>query len=83
MPLLPRDDNKVPSTARGQCPIARTDWTINRQQRLKSYLVEYDFRYNEREALGVEDVERMAKAIPGIVGKRLTYRRTSRQTANA
>ena len=37
---------------------------------------EYDFRYNEREKLGANDAERMAKAIPGIVGKRLTYRRT-------
>ncbi len=46
------------------------------QQHLKRYLAEYDFRYNEREALGVDDAERMAKAIPGIVGKRLTYRRT-------
>ncbi len=47
------------------------------QQHLKRYLAEYDFRYNEREALGVSDAERMAKAIPGIVGKRLTYRRTN------
>ena len=29
-----------------------------------------------------DDSERMAKAIPGIVGKRLTYRRTN-ETANA
>jgi hypothetical protein len=46
---------------------------------LKRYLAEFDFRYNEREALGVTDAERMAKAIPGIVGKRLTYRRTDRE----
>ena len=46
------------------------------QQNLKRYLAEYDFRYNEREGLGVNDAERMARAIPGIVGKRLTYRRT-------
>jgi transposase-like protein len=45
------------------------------QQHLKRYLAEFDFRYNERSALGVEDAERMAKSIPGIVGKRLTYRR--------
>ena len=45
------------------------------QQHLKRYLAEYDFRYNEREALGVSDAERMAKSIKGIVGKRLTYRR--------
>ena len=45
------------------------------QQHLKRYLAEFDFRYNERQALGVDDAERMAKSIKGIVGKRLTYRR--------
>jgi len=48
---------------------------------LKRYLGEFDFRYNERSALGVEDEERATKALQGIVGKRLTYRRTS-ETAN-
>lgn len=46
---------------------------------LKRYLAEFDFRYDQREALGVTDAERMARAIPGIVGKRLTYRRTNRE----
>jgi hypothetical protein len=36
------------------------------------------FHYNERSALGVEDAERAAKAVEGIVGKRLTYRRTDK-----
>jgi transposase-like protein len=45
------------------------------QQHLKRYLAEFDFRYNEREALGVSDAERMSRSIGGIVGKRLTYRR--------
>jgi transposase-like protein len=45
---------------------------------LHRYLAEFDFRYNARSALGVNDSERMAKAAQGIVGKRLTYRRTSR-----
>jgi len=35
---------------------------------------EFDFRYNERIALGVTDFMRLERAIPGIVGKRLTYR---------
>src|SRR5205807_2709419 len=48
------------------------------QQHLKRYLAEFDFRYNERIALGVNDCERMEKSIGGIVGKRLTYRRTGR-----
>jgi transposase-like protein len=49
------------------------------QQHLKRYLAEFDFRYNERESLGVNDAERFNRAIPGIVGKRLTYRRTDGQ----
>ena len=44
------------------------------QEHLKRYLAEFDFRYNERAALGVTDVERTAKAIKGAEGKRLTYR---------
>jgi transposase-like protein len=43
------------------------------------YLAEFDFRYNQRSALGVDDDERMARAAKGVVGKRLTYRRTRRQ----
>lgn len=49
------------------------------QQHLARYLAERDFVYNNREKLGVDDAERMAKSIKGIVGKRLTYRRTSGQ----
>ena len=44
-------------------------------QHLKRYVAEFDFRYNERTALGVTDAMRFDRAIPGIVGKRLTYRR--------
>ncbi|HXQ51881.1 MAG TPA: IS1595 family transposase [Stellaceae bacterium] len=43
---------------------------------LHRYLAEFDFRYNERTALGVSDSERAEKLLAGIVGKRLTYRRT-------
>jgi len=49
------------------------------QQHLKRYLAEFDYRYNEREALGVTDEMRMKKSIPGIVGRRLTYRRTDKE----
>jgi transposase-like protein len=42
-------------------------------QHLKRYLAEFDFRYNERLALNVADKERAAKAIAGVVGKRMTY----------
>jgi len=51
------------------------------QQHLKRYLAEFDYRYNERQALGISDAERMEKSVQGIVGKRLTYRRPN-QRAN-
>ncbi|UDL88331.1 IS1595 family transposase [Mesorhizobium sp. PAMC28654] len=41
---------------------------------LHRYLSEFDFRYNYRSGLGVEDAERAAKALKGAEGKRLTYR---------
>jgi len=44
------------------------------QQHLHRYLAEFDFRYNNRLALGVEDLSRAERALRGIVGKRLTYR---------
>lgn len=47
------------------------------QQHLKRYLAEFDFRYNERMGLGVSDAQRADKALEGIGGKRLTYRRTN------
>jgi transposase-like protein len=43
-------------------------------EHLKRYLCEFDFRYNERIALGVDDTERTVKAIRGAEGRRLTYR---------
>ena len=46
------------------------------QKHLKRYLGEFDFRYNERTGLGVSDEARADKALKGITGKRLTYRRT-------
>ena len=47
------------------------------EQHLKRYICEFDFRYNTRTRLGVSDAERAEKALKGIAGKRLTYRRTS------
>jgi hypothetical protein len=44
---------------------------------LKRYLAEFDFRYNERMALGVNDSERARKAVVGIAGKRLLYQDTN------
>lgn len=42
-------------------------------QHLKRYLCEFDFRYNERQALGIDDGERTTRLLKGITGKRLTY----------
>jgi transposase-like protein len=44
------------------------------EKHLHRYLAEYDFRYNHRSKLGIEDGERAALAIKGADGKRLTYR---------
>ena len=44
-------------------------------QHLKRYVGEFDYRYNTRIALGYSDMDRFAESFPGIVGKRLTYRR--------
>ncbi len=49
-----------------------------KERHLPRYLSEFDFRYSEREALGVGDVERLEKALYGIRGKRLTYQTTYR-----
>jgi transposase-like protein len=46
-------------------------------QHLKRYLAEFDFRYNFRSALGVEDTDRMTRILSGVVGKRLMYRDSS------
>jgi transposase-like protein len=40
---------------------------------LHRYLKEFDFRYNNRSKLGVEDAERADLAMKGAEGKRLTY----------
>jgi hypothetical protein len=43
------------------------------EKHLHGYLAEFDFRYNNRVALGVNDLARADNALKGIVGKRLTY----------
>lgn len=42
-------------------------------QHLQRYLDEFDFRYSNRVALGIDDAERALRAIKGAAGKRLTY----------
>lgn len=48
------------------------------EKHLHRYLSEFDFRYNARVSLGVDDAMRTEKAVCGIVGKRLTYRTIAR-----
>jgi len=43
---------------------------------LHRYLTEFDFRYSNRERLGVDDVERASVALSGAKGRRLTYETT-------
>jgi hypothetical protein len=45
-----------------------------KEKHLHRYLAEFDFRYNNRSALGIEDAMRATKAVKGAKGKRLTYR---------
>jgi len=53
------------------------------ERHLHRYLAEFDFRYSNRVALGVDDGARTARAVEGAVGKRLTYRTTRSKTAEA
>ncbi len=48
-------------------------------EHLKRYVGEFDFRYNYREKLGFDDMERTNIALKGIEGKRLTYGRPDAQ----
>jgi transposase-like protein len=45
------------------------------EKHLHRYLSEFDFRYTNRIACGIGDAERARRALEGIKGKRLTYRR--------
>lgn len=45
------------------------------EKHLHRYVAEFEFRYNNRAALGCDDGERSQNALRGMVGKRLTYRR--------
>src|SRR5690606_40922214 len=44
------------------------------EHHLHRYLAEFEFRYSNRIALGVDDNDRAAYALQGFKGKRLTYR---------
>jgi transposase-like protein len=50
------------------------------EKHLHRYLAEFDFRYNHRIKLGFNDLMRAEALVPGIKGKRLTYRRPDKST---
>jgi transposase-like protein len=43
------------------------------KKHLHRYVAEFDFRYSNRSALGIEDADRATNALLGVIGKRLTY----------
>jgi transposase-like protein len=49
------------------------------EKHLQRYLNEFDFRYSNRIALGVDDTERAERAIKGATGRRLTYRQPNQR----
>ena len=49
------------------------------EQHLHRYVSEFDFRYNTRVRLGIDDKERADLIVVGAKGKRLTYRTTVAQ----
>jgi transposase-like protein len=53
------------------------------EKHLHRYLAEFDFRYSNRAKLGVDDTKRTDRALRGIEGKRLTYRRIGRPRSEA
>jgi len=46
------------------------------EQHLHRYLAEFEFRYNNRVALGCNDTDRADTLLNGIIGKRLTYQQS-------
>jgi transposase-like protein len=49
------------------------------RKHLHRYLAEFDFRYSNRIAVGVDDKARADNALQGVRGKRLTYETVSRR----
>jgi transposase-like protein len=51
------------------------------EKHLSRYLSEFDFRYSNRIATGVDDTERTERAMKGAVGRRLTYRQPDQRAS--
>jgi transposase-like protein len=50
------------------------------KKHIHRYLAEFDFRYSNRVAKGINDPDRATRVLDGVVGKRLTYQTTNSQT---
>lgn len=50
------------------------------EKHLHRYLSEFDFRYNRRVALGIDDAQRVSDIVRGADGKRLPYRRLTKRS---
>ena len=53
------------------------------EKHVQRYLAEFDFRYSNRIALGIDDTRRADRALTGVRGKRLTYETISRRWPTA
>ncbi len=53
------------------------------EKHVERYLAEFDFRYSNRIALGVDDTRRAETALAGVRGKRLTYETVSQRRPSA
>lgn len=47
------------------------------EHHLQRYLAEFDFRFSNRQSLGVNDFDRATSLLEGVKGKRLTYQTTT------
>ena len=47
-----------------------------KQNHLHRYLAEFDFRYNKRKAMGIDDSNRAKELLCNVIGRRLTYQTT-------
>jgi len=53
------------------------------ERHLHRYLAEFDFRYSNRQKLGIDDIARAGIAVAGASGKRLTYQGTDQARLRA
>ncbi|MGE3142594.1 MAG: transposase, partial [Hyphomonadaceae bacterium] len=53
------------------------------KRHLHRYMAEFDFRYSNRIALGIDDQARLATMVEGAWGRRLTYAGAGRQKETA